>query len=249
MAALVLSLLLSWTWAQHQHSLGRSIKFSEILSAATVEWGALLTLILCHVRRLQPYHEAPPLKEGEYSVQQIPVIFVPSLHLGVESFQFLFWRLKKNYWNSLWPFQWKSFLQDPVLLEDQLRNYLIDVISKTEAKRFRIISHGTSRPIVSRVLNDQNLHAYCDRWIAISAPQKLSQSLSFLTSKRVLAAYENREGIDKSPDLNIIGENDSLCYPREVFGEGRQVTLNQVGYLGSLLHSTTTQSILKEFVV
>lgn len=253
------SLLFAWTWAQAQNSThstpgaGRSVSFNELLSVAAVEWGAFLTIMTCHLLPMRSFHEAAPLRDGEFTIQQVPVIFVPSLNLGASSFQFLFWRLKKNYWNSLWPFQWKSFLESPDLLEDQLRNFIKQVILNTEAKRFRIISFGTSRPIVSRVLDDTNLQAYCDRWIAISAPEILPDTLRFVTTKKSLNCYSPTYSASanskKRPDLVILGENDFICYPRQVFGESRQLVLSQMGHLGSLLHSETTQAILKELVV
>lgn len=229
--------------------MGRSISFNELLSVAAVEWGAFLTIMSCHLLPLRSFHEAAPLRDGEFTIQQVPVIFVPSLNLGAASFQFLFWRLKKNYWNSLWPFQWKSFLESPELLEDQLRNFIKQVIANTETKRFRIISFGTSRPIVSRVLDDTHLQAYCDRWIAISSPEILPDTLKFVATKKSLLCYNSSVNTKKRPDLVILGENDFICYPRQVFGESRQLVLSQMGHLGSLLHSETTQAILKELVV
>jgi len=253
------SLLFAWAWAQAQNSaqtaggLGRSVSFTELLSVAAVEWGAFLTIMICHLIPMRYFHEAAPLRDGEFTVQQVPIIFVPSLNLGAASFQFLFWRLKRNYWNSLWPFQWKSFLESPDLLEDQLRNFIKQVVSNTEAKRFRIISFGTSRPIVSRALDDSNLQAYCDRWIAISAPEVLSDTLRYVSTKKSLQCYgvnySSNVNSKKRPDLVICGENDFICYPRQVFGDSRHLVLGHMGHLGSLLHSDTTQAILKELVV
>ncbi len=245
----LVSLLFTWSWGQTQSDLGHSISLRKILSVTAVEWGAGLSLLGCHFKKLHTYHEAPPLVSGQHTIQQVPVIFVPSLHLGVESFHFLFWRMKKNYWNSLWPFRWKSFLENPELLEDQLHHYLLEVIRATATQRFRIISYGSSRPIVSRVLKRADLQAYCDRWIAISAPEKLPSSMRFVSSKKLLQVYEESSSEYRRPDLLLIGENDTLCSPREVFGSGRQIILDQVGHFGALLHSTTTQSILTELVV
>jgi hypothetical protein len=244
-----MSLLFAWSWAQHQSQMGRSVSLIDYLRVAAVEWGAFLTLVGCHFRKLQAYHEAPPLLAGQFTIQQVPVIFVPSLHSGVESFQFLFWRLKKNYWNSLWPFRWKSFLEDPSLLEDQLHDYILKVIEKTKTQRFRIVSFGSSRPLVSRVLSRSDLTAYCDRWIAVSAPLRLPSTLRFVSTKRLLSVYVEEAVTQKHPDLMIIGDNDTICYPREIFGESRKIVIDQVGHFGTLLHSTTTQSILKELVV
>lgn len=242
----LISLLFCWGWAQQMSAQGRSFKLAEVLSIAGVEWGALMSLCLCHLVPLKRFFEAPPLSAGETLPKQYPVIFVPSLHTGAQSFHFLFWRLKKNFWNSLWPFQWKSFLESPALLEDQLRAYIEDVIRLTGTTRFRIISFGSSRPLVSRILDQCELKAYCDQWIAISAPERLSAANQFLSTQRVRQAYQLEQGTKKLPDLLIIGENDFLCYPRDCFGEGKSLLLPQVGHFAPLLHSTTTQTILRE---
>lgn len=205
---------------------------------------------LCDPHRFSPedtqkISEAPPLKELEAAPHQIPIIFVPSLHLGSGCFSFLFWRLKKNFWNNLWPFQWKSFLEKTELLEDQLFEYIQEVISRTQTQRFRVISFGTSRPLVARVLNNPKLKAYCDHWVAISSPEKLSPTLKFFGTRRMYDAYEKFEE-SKKPDLVIVGEGDLICYPREVFGEGQRLQVPQVGHFGTLLHAHTTQAIMKE---
>lgn len=238
------SLVFSWSWAQQKG--GAGLRWVDILSAAAVEWGAFLSLLVAHLRRPRSFFEAPPLGLEEASPQQLPVIFVPSLHTRSSIFGLLFWRLKKNFWNSLWAFDWKAFLHDPELLEDQLRCFVDEVISKTEARRFRIVSFGSSRPIVSRVLDRQDLRAYCDRWVAISAPAHLSAFFRFLATSKLRRTYESSEEIQKNPDIVIHGENDFFCFPSEVFGSSRKTALPNVGHYSSLLHSTTTQTVMKE---
>lgn len=217
------SMNLAWAWAQHQKS--ESSSFADIISAAAIEWGAILHMVASHFISPKVFYQAPPLAdETKVSPQQLPVVFVPSLRTGPSIFLFLIWRLKKNFWNSLWPFEWKSFLKDPRLLEDQLFQYIQDITHRTGAKRFRIVSFGSSRPIISSLLSREDLSAYCDRWIAISAPKKLAEAYLLLRTPRVKLAYEELSPLSKrEPDLLVTGENDIFCYPSDVWGEGQRL--------------------------
>lgn len=237
---------LAWTWAQTMHT--EKISFRDILATAAIEWGASLNIIVSHFWPLRRYLETPPLdSESLSSPLQLPILFVPSLNTHSSVFFFLFWRLKKNYWKSLWPFRWKSFLKDPILLADQLTHQIEVMIKKTGAKRFRVISFGGSRPLVSYVLSQQNLSAYCDKWIAISAPEKRSRTNQLLSTERQRAVYEDLNLSEtRKPDLLIVGENDLFCYPDEVWGDCRKIEIPNVGHYGAGLHSTTTQNIMKE---
>lgn len=249
MGLFFLSLVFSWSWAQQKA--GSSISLTDILAAAAVEWGAFLSLLVTHFLPLKSFYEAPPLGLEEASPQQLPVIFVPPLHTRSTIYLLLVWRLKKNFWNSLWIFNWKSFLQEPELLEDQLCAFIDKVIHRTEARRFRIISFGSSRPIVAKALDRKGLRAYCDKWLAISAPAYLSSFYQFISTKRMKSAYAHHTShhtseTPKNPDLVICGENDFFCYPLEVFGESKKIVLPNVGHYSSLLHSSTTQAVMKE---
>ncbi|PIR22784.1 MAG: hypothetical protein COV44_06405 [Deltaproteobacteria bacterium CG11_big_fil_rev_8_21_14_0_20_45_16] len=235
---------LAWSWAQNH--LNQKLELPDILSAAAIEWGGLISIFGFHLKRIRRFYEAPPLLDSKVDPQQIPIIFIPSLHHGPEIFHFLFWRLKRNFWNSLWPLRWKSYLQTPELLEDQLAAYVEKVMSDTKSPRFRIISFGTSRPIVARLLNRSNLKTYCDKWIAISAPNELSAVHRLLNSERTRLAYEDNEHNHKEPDLLIVGERDLICYPPSVWGNGRFVQVAHVGHYGAALHSLTTTSIIRE---
>lgn len=240
----VFVLNITWTWAQHHLSTQPS--FREILSLAAIEWGAIISLEFSHLFRMKIFFEAPPIAQSDVTPQQLPVVFVPSLHTGAGIFNFLFWRLKKNFWNSLWPFRWKPFLNQPELLVDQLRQYIQNVIERTKTNRFRIVSFGSSRPIVSRLLDDQKLSIYCDKWIAISSPAQLSAPLELLSTRKLKLAYRKSENLERNPDLLIVGENDFWCYPDKVWGNSKRISLSRVGHFGTLLHSTTTQNVLKE---
>jgi pimeloyl-ACP methyl ester carboxylesterase len=240
----LISLLFAWAWGMAQEE--TSLSVLDILAVASVEWGAFLTVAVAQLQPVRHFHEAPPLRDRNFSPQQLPVIFVPSLHLGAGLFRFLTWRLKKNFWNSLWLFQWKPFLRDPLLLEDQLHSFIEETLQRTQATRFRIVSFGTSRPIVANVLHRADLSEYCDKWIAISSPASLPKSLRFFSSAKAKRAYQNALGIEKIPDLLIVGENDFFCYPSSCWGESQQVVLPHVGHFGTPLHALCTQSVIRE---
>lgn len=243
----VFQLNLAWSWAQSLNKHQKRVSFTEIISTAAIEWGAILSLIGCHLFPPKRFFEAPPITNSDAAPQQLPVIFVPSLHTGSGVFRFLIWRLQQNFWNSLWPFSWKSFLNNPLLLEDQLLNFIEEVIEKTGAQRFRIISFGSSRPIIAQVLNQKGLSAYCDRWIAVSSPQFLSEALQLLHTKKLKDVYQRQDrDSEKNPNLLIVGENDLICYPSQVWDCEKIITLPRVGHYGAVLHSATTRSILRE---
>lgn len=244
LALLLFAFLFSWAWAMNQEE--KKLSFSEILAVAAVEWGAFLSLLAAHLRPHRDFYEAPPLRDRDITSHQLPIIFVPSLHLGAGVFRFLMWRLRKNFWNSLWLFRWKSFLNDPELLEDQLQTYIATVIERTKASRFRIVSFGTSRPLVSQVLSRPDLAAYCDKWIAVSSPKLLPKSLNFLSLARAKKSYQRFQKEGRDPDLLIVGENDFFCYPTECWGEVKQVILPHVGHFGAALHALCTQNIMRE---
>ena len=243
---LLYALLFSCVWAWAQNNIEANFDFFDLISATAIEWGAIISLIVLHFYPARVYHEAPPLKEDRDSPTLTPIIFVPSLHTGSSIFNFMIWRLKKNNWHSLWHFQWKFFLKDSELLEDQLFNTISEVIEKTNARRFRIVNFGSSRPVVMRVLNRKDLRAYCDKWIAISSPISLSNFFQFISSIRLKKVYATIESENKNPDLQIIGENDFFSYPISHFGEGRKILIPKIGHFSCLLHSTTIQSTLKE---
>jgi len=174
---------------------------------------------------------------------------VPSLHTGPEIFHFLHWRLRKRYWNSLWPFEWRSFLSRKELLEDNLAAFIEQVIAETQARRFRIISFGSSFPIVRSVLAQESLKAYCDHWIAISSPQEFSRTMQLLSSQRVRDVYEKgtveHENIRK-PDLLVVGQKDLICYPEGVWSKTQRLNIAEAGHFTPLLHSATTERCIQE---
>src|SRR5690606_37099082 len=131
--------------------------------------------------------------------------FVPSLLTGAGIFQVLKWLLKNRHFKSLWPYTWKTFLRDRLLLEDHLRSYIEHVLAKTEASHFRIISFGSSRPIVAAVLARADMTKACDKWIAISSPLRPTQTMLFLAGKRFEAAYAERSPTEREPNLVIFG--------------------------------------------
>lgn len=235
--------VLSWSKAQRLQS---EQSFAVILSEAAVEWGAAVSLLVAQLFSLKAIHETPPIGDQEVAPQQIPVIFVPSLHSGSGVFIFLVWRLKKNFWNSLWPFRWKSFLRNPEFLKDQLLNYIEEVLRKTNSKRFRLVSFGSSRQIISQILQDSRLRNYCDRWLAISGPEKISEVHQFLRSQTLIESFSDSSSGLVSPDIVIVGETDSFCYPENVWGDVPVVKLSNVGHFGAALHSTTTRTIMHE---
>ena len=241
------SLLVAWTWA-HRMSLApesRSISLSEVLTIAGVEWGALVTLIACHWSPLRPYFESPKFEPkdlgGPLRSTQLPVVLVPSLHLGNSVFRILFWRLKSNYFKSLWPFAWKSFLNQSTLLEDQLSRYLETVFEKTGSDRAFVISFGSSRPLVSRVLSRPRFSSKDIRWFCVSGPSTKPETYTFISTPRLKSAFSQEAPLD--PQLLIVGERDTVAFPQKVFGD-TFVSVPDVGHYGVLLHSRTVQSLL-----
>ncbi len=233
-----------WSWAQNRPD--SRLDLLGLISTAAIEWGAILSLALMHFYPARVFNEAPPLSTTEVNPQHIPIIFVPSMHTSASIFNFLIWRLKKNDWYSLWPFHWKFFLNDSELLQDQLFTFISEVIEKTKAQRFRLISFGTSRPIVLKVLNRGDLKAYCDKWIAISSPLKLSSFYSFVSSPKLKKVYGDESLEAKDPDIQIVGEDDFFCQSADHFGNGKKVVVPKIGHFASLLHSSTIQHTLKE---
>lgn len=242
MALFLLNILAAWAWAQSQ---SREVSLAEILSTAGIEWGSMLVFGVCHLFPPSRTLEAPPLFFIESPRRQSPIVFIPSLHTGRGLFKILIWRLKKHHFSSLWPFTWKSFLTSSVLLEDQIRDFLNMVIQRTQSSQITIISFGTSRPVISRVLNDPILRASCQTWIAISAPEQISSTLRFISTPRLRSVFQNN-GDGPQPDLVITGSHDTFCYPDSVFGNVRRVTIEPVGHYGSLFHSEVVQNIMRE---
>lgn len=239
-------LLLAWAWGQSTSEIEEDqMSFGFLLSTAAIEWGAILTLIPGQILGSKIFHEAPKITSGRESPKQIPVIFVPSLQTGAGIFRILLWRLKEHYFTSLWPFSWKPFLIANDLLEDQLLDFLQNILKKTESPAIRMISFGSSRPVIGRVLKHPSLSEIQVKWIAISAPKSLSQTLRFLSSPKSKSVYsETRMGLE--PDLLIRGQTDLFCYPDSVWGEGRQLKLPTVGHFAAVLYPTTVQRILDE---
>jgi len=240
-------LLLSWTWAQVSEDADQdSIGLTEILSTTGIEWGAILTLTLGQIRGVERFWEAPPLSAGIISARQIPIVFVPSLHTGSGIFKILIWRLQKHFFTSLWPFSWRSFLKSNDLLEDQLLKFIQDVLKTTRSSQVRVVSFGTSRPVISRVLAHPSLSDYQKKWIAISAPKTLSRTLKFLSSVRLKSVFQNDFRIGQEPNLLIRGSHDVFCYPKDVWGETQSITISPVGHYSVLLHPATVQRTLDE---
>jgi hypothetical protein len=240
-------LLLTWTWAQTNDEIDPDqLNLTMVLSTAAIEWGAILTMVPGQILGARLFLEAPPLTSGKETARQCPIVFIPSLHTGSGIFRILLWRLKKHFFTSLWPFSWKPFLMANDLLEDQLLEYLKEVLRRTRSTKLRIISFGTSRPLVSRVLNDPSLHDIQKKWIAVSAPKTLSRTLRFLSTPRLKNVFAEPK-IGKDPDLVIRGQNDVLCYPGSVWGEQRALTLPTIGHFAALLYPATVQRILEEF--
>jgi len=237
------SLLMSWSWANSQKE---GIKLREIVSMAGVEWGSMIILLFGHLFPPGIFYHAPPLSRGAKSSKQIPIIFVPSLHTGSAIFFSLIWRLKIHHYTSLWPFSWKSFLRSPTLLEDNLANHINKVLDKTQSSRFRIVSFGTSRPLVSRLLSRTNFKKACDKWIAISAPGSMSKTMRFLTTSRMNITYSDLETCEKKPDVLVHGTHDTYCFPSTIWDVEKRVSIRPIGHYGTLLHSVTVRTILEE---
>ena len=238
------SLLLVWSWAQ---SMKPETGMIEIFSTAAIEWGAVVSVIVTHLRRAKPFFEAPPLKPtdpGPVSSTQLPVIFVPSLHTGASLFNFLLWRLKKHYFASLWPYNGSSFLKNGRLIEDEIEQFIEMVLTKTGATQFKIVSFGSSRTIIAKLL-EKKYSKNCKKWIAVSAPEKLSPPFKLLSSERLRSTFQESEPFRLQPDLLIVGTHDSLCYPEEVWGAAKRISVPSLGHYSVFLHSTTTQKVLE----
>lgn len=217
---------------------------TRLISQAAVEWAGILSLLVAHLRQPKIYHETPPLHLAPvHTPEQIPILFIPSPHMGASVFNLALWRFKKHFWLSLWPFQWKPFLQDPLLLEDQLKAFIQEVLKKTEAPVFRVISFGSSYPIVAKSIES---FSQCDKWVAISSSKDLSAVMNFLSAERVKEAYQKLSS-KKIPNLVIRGENDTVCYPASLFSSEQELIVPEIGHFGCLLHSSTIRKLLKEF--
>lgn len=224
-----------------------NISLSEIFTTAGIEWGAFVTLLVCQIKGLDAVWEAPKFEEKDLETKirstQIPVILIPSMHFGASMFRFLYFRLRSHFYKSLWPFSWKSFLQDANLLEDQLARFLEDTLEKTGAPAFFVISFGSSYPIVAKCLSRPRFASKKFKWISISGPQIKSAPMKLISSPRIRSAF--MQPTEGKPEMQIVGECDTLCYPHEVFGTPSPILIPNMGHYGVLLHSKTTQSILE----
>lgn len=241
----------TWTWAQYQTQTQKiEISLSEILTTASIEWIAMVILSFGQFRSLKPLFEAPPLeyvKPEQLSTKQIPIIFVPSLHTSGGLFSILMWRLKKHFYLSLWPYSWRSFLKDSRLLEDELTEFIRTVLKETKSSKFRILSFGSSRRIVSRILSSDEFSKHCEKWIALAAPETMSATMRFLQTERLRSSYfEDTTPLVRSPDLLLCGTHDLFCYPPSVFGEGRTHRVSPVGHYSLLIHPDVVQKTLEE---
>ncbi|MDB5038873.1 MAG: hypothetical protein JWQ35_2401 [Bacteriovoracaceae bacterium] len=237
-------LLLTWSWAQTTDQ--ETVSLREILSTTAIEWGALITLTMGQIIGVKGFWEAPPILSEKVSARQLPVIFIPSLHTSSGLFRILLWRLQKHFFTSLWPFSWKSFLNSNDLLEDQLLQFIHDVLKSTKSPTIRLVSFGTSRPIISRVLSHPSLSEIQKHWIAISAPKKLSRTLQFLSTTRTKNCFQISTRSFTEPNLLIRGSRDVICYPDDVWGEGRSVSISPIGHYAVMLHPITVQRALEE---
>jgi hypothetical protein len=242
---------LAWAWSQHRvQAENEQISFANILTTASIEWIAMVILSAGQFRKLKPFFEAPPLEyidPSELPGKQIPLIFIPSLHTAGGLFSILMWRLKKHFYVSLWPHSWKSFLKDSRLLEDELSEYIRMVLQKTKSPRFRVLSFGSSRRIVSRVLSSEEFSKSCDKWIALSAPETASSTMKFLQTERIKSSYlEDTAPLFRSPDLLIYGNHDMICYPLSVWGELKKYPVSPVGHYSLLVHPEIVQKVLEE---
>lgn len=241
-------LLLTWTWAQNLEDEGsENANLSDLFSTTAIEWGAILTLVLNQILSAETFWEAPPLNESAPNPKMVPILFVPSLHTSAGIYRILIWRLKKHFFTSLWPFSWKPFLMMNDLLEDQLLQFIHDVLRNTRSHKLRVISFGSSRPIVSRVLQHSSLSEIDKTWISISGPKSISRTLKFLTTRRLRSVFHEDFKNSMDPHLLIRGTRDVICYPDSVWGPQRSAVISGIGHYASLLHPTTLQRILSEF--
>lgn len=245
-----LNLMLSWAWAQNQSSdLKTSHGLRDILSIASVETIAQIILGIGHFRKPKVFLDAPPLDSvaSHFVRKQLPVIFIPSLHTGAGLFSVMIWRLKRHNYSSLWPFAWKPFLKDHELLEDQLADYLRQVLIRTRGTRFRIVSFGSSRRVISHVLQMPEFKEACEKWIAFAAPSKASATMKFMLTARIRSSYIEDESIlTKHPHALLVGTHDIYCYPKEVFGEDNIEFVEPVGHYSLMIHPSVTQKAIEE---
>ncbi len=245
-------ILMTWAWAQDQDD--RDISLSEILSTAAIEWGSYILLLAGSIRSLKIHHEAPPI-ESEIkdlhmagAARQIPIILVPSLHSGASIFRSLKWRLKAKFYSSIWPFSFRPFLYRSSLLEDDLQQFITTCLKKTRSKYFRLISFGSSRPIVSRVLNSSRTGGHCLQWVCISGAALPSKTQRLLSTPRFRSVYHTAPYTERPPDLLIAGTHDVICYPETIWGDTKaKLSVTPVGHYAVLMHSKTLHAILDQF--
>ncbi len=240
----VIAFALSWT--RHQEVAPQASLF-DILTVAAVEWGAWITLGLFMLKPSHSFFEAPPERDQALHPHQIPIIFIPSLHTNGRIFNSLRWRFEQNFCTSLWIFSWRAAISEPQLLETQIVHFLQDVLENTRSRSIRIISFGSSRPLVARALDRAAFETISIRWICISGAAKLSKTHHFLHTRRLLKTYQLP--FQRVPDRVLIGEHDLFQYPISLFDHPSPVVLEGVGHYASLLHSATIQTILKDFEI
>lgn len=244
MALLLIAFALSWSRAQAE---APETTFSQILTHAGIEWGAWISLIGAHLKPIASFYEAPPLNDSKGHPRQIPIIFIPSLHSSPRIFGMLIWRLRKNFCTSLWPFAWKPFIRDELFLKKFLLQHIQDIIARTKSRKINIVSFGTSRPVISKLLEEPQLRDIQFKWIAISAPAHRSPTLRFISSDRIKNTFSESPASSREPDLLIRGSHDFFCYPESVWGTGASIVIEPMGHYSTLLHSKTTQTILEFF--
>lgn len=245
-------LLTAWSWAQHQteNDSEPHPKWVDIISLAAVEWGAFLTLLAFHGRRLENIWEASQFAPRDWEQRipstQLPIVLVPSPLWSSSLYRLLFYRLRAHYYKSIWPFSFKSFVRDQSLLQYDLEVFLKEVMAKTGSLKLTVISFGSSRPLVARALASKELASLDVQWIAISAPSKLSAPHKLLRWPSIHSIYSNAGDEVRAPDILIRGERDSLTYSRDnVWGQPlRTEIIQDVGHYGALLHSKAVQQIL-----
>ncbi len=244
MCLFLLVLLQTWSWAQQQEP---EMSFADILSTTAIEWGALITLMFTHLKPPAIFNETPPIGREKHDAKQYPILFVPSLHTGRGVFSILCWRLKKHFYTSLWPFQWKPFLNSSALLEDQLLQFILEITRKTNSPILRVMSFGSSHPIVARVLDHPSLSHITKKWISVSGPRSMSQTMKFLSTRRIREVFAADFKFRSRANLLIHGSRDVFCWPESIFEAERMVSVHPVGHFSVLLHPTTVQRALDEF--
>jgi hypothetical protein len=252
MSLFALNLALAWAWAQSEAlSENKNFSFSEVLSTAAVEWSAQLILAIGHLRPPQIFLEAPPLDAPSSSTKafrkQLPIIFVPSLHTGSGIYSLSIWRLKRHHFTSLWPFSWKPFLRDRILLEDELVQFILKMLDQTKSPRFRLVSFGSSRPVVASALSRPELLERCEKWIAISAPETAGPAMRFLLTPRTKSCYlTDTAKASRQPDFQLCGTHDIYAYPSANFGDSPKEWIEPVGHYSLMIHPAVIQKSLEE---